>query len=389
MMRRPVFRTCSNSLRATETRRFVSAYGYTQAKSLVIQDYGNPSDVLSLHTHSISPPNGNLVTLRTLAAPLNPADINQIQGVYPAKPKFDTSLGTTQPSAVPGNEAVFEVQAAGSGADGLKKGDWVICRQTGLGTWRTHLQIESSKLLKINKEGLTPLQAATVGVNPITAWRMLTDFVGLDAHRGDWFIQNGSNSGVGRAALQLGKRWGWNSIAMVRGGRPEKEMNALREELHSLGATKVVTEEEAQEKGFGQQVKEWTNGGREQVRLSLNCVGGKSATAMSKILANGAHMVTYGAMSKQPMTIPAGFLIFKNISFDGFWVSRWSEQNPEEKEKCVKEVLDLTREGKFKDTPMVPLKWEWGTKQEELVEAVQGTLGGFRAGKGIFVFGET
>lgn len=45
--------------------------------------------------------------------------------------------------------------------------------------------------------------------------------------------------------------------------------------------------------------------------------------------------------------------------------------------------------GKIRDTPMVPLRWEWGTKQEELVEAVQGTLEGFRAGKGIFVFGET
>jgi trans-2-enoyl-CoA reductase len=33
--------------------------------------------------------------------------------------------------------------------------------------------------------------------------------------------------------------------------------------------------------------------------------------------------------------------------------------------------------------------WNTGTKQEELVDAVQGTLEGYRSGKGIFVFGET
>lgn len=373
----------------TAPRRFVSAYGYQQAKALVLRDYGNPANVLDLHTHSISPPHGNLVTLRTLAAPLNPADINQIQGVYPAKPKFDTSLGTTEATAVPGNEAVFEVQAAGSGVEGLQKGDWVICKQTGLGTWRTHIQTESTRLLKINKDGLTPLQAATVGVNPVTAWRMLTDFVGLDAHRDDWFIQNGSNSGVGRAALQLGKKFGWKSIALVRGGRPEDQMTALKEELYSLGATKVVTEEEAQEKGFGAQVKEWTNGGREKIRLSLNCVGGKSATAMSKVLSDGAHMVTYGAMSKQPMTIPAGFLIFKDIAYHGFWVSRWSDAHPDEKKKTVDAVLDMYRQGTFKDVPYDKVPWEWKTPKEDLIQTVQGTLEGFRSGKGVFVFGDS
>jgi trans-2-enoyl-CoA reductase len=70
-------------------------------------------------------------------------------------------------------------------------------------------------------------------------------------------------------------------------------------------------------------------------------------------------------------------------------VSKWGESKPEEKEACVKEVLDLMREGKFKDTPMDPLTWDWETKQEDLVKAVQGTLEGFRSGKGIFVFGQT
>ncbi|KAK5000611.1 hypothetical protein LTR28_013031, partial [Elasticomyces elasticus] len=198
---------------------------------------------------------------------------------------------------------------------------------------------------------------------------------------------NGANSGVGRAAMQLGRLWGYKSINIIR--KRESGMEEMRDELKELGADVVVTDEEVMEKGFSDKVKEWTNGGREKVRLGLNCVGGKIVNSMAKTLAPDAHMVTYGAMSKQPVTLPAGILIFKNISFDGFWVSKWSERHPEEKQKTVEHVLDLTRQGKFKDTPVQEVPWSWNTKEEELVRAVQGTLEGFRSGKGVFVFGET
>ncbi len=119
----------------------------------------------SLHTHSIGPPHSSLVTLRTLSAPLNPADINQIQGTYPTVPPFTSTLGTPQPTAVPGNEACFEVLAAGSGVKSLSKGDWVIAKHTGLGTWRTHMQVEEEKVTRIEREGLRSEQVGTVGVS--------------------------------------------------------------------------------------------------------------------------------------------------------------------------------------------------------------------------------
>lgn len=366
--------------------RLISAYGYEQAKCLAFDKYGEPKDVLRLHSHSISPPHSDLVTIRFLATPINPADINQIQGVYPTKPNFTTNLGTSEPIAVGGNEGVAEVISTGGGVKGVQKGDWVILKRQGFGTWRTHAQTTTDNLVPIkNRDGLTPEQVGTVSVNPCTAYRMLKDFV--DLQPGEWFIQNGANSGVGRAAIQLGKLWGYKSINVVR--KRDQGMDELKQDLQSLGADMVVTDEEVESKDFRDKIKTATNGGREPIRLGLNCVGGSLVNSMAKHLAPDSHMVTYGAMSKQPVQLPTGLLIFKNISFDGFWVSRWSERNPEEKDKCVQEVLDLTREGKFRDTPMVPLRWEWGTKAEELVEAVQGTLGGFRAGKGIFVFGET
>ncbi|KAI4252154.1 MAG: hypothetical protein LQ352_004438 [Teloschistes flavicans] len=369
-----------------DRRRYISAYGYTQAKALVYPKHGSPVDSLTLHTHSISPPHSSLLTLRTLAAPLNPADINQIQGSYPTAPPFTQTLGTPQPSAVPGNEACFEVLSAGSGCKNVAKGDWVIPRQTGLGTWRTHAQVEEDRVMKVDKDGLTPEQVATVSVNPVTAYRMLKDFA--DLQEGDWFIQNGANSGVGRAAVQLGAMWGLKSICIVR-HRDGAAGDALRQEMLDLGAAVVVSDEELMEKDFAKRVKEWTKGRRQSPKLALNCVGGDAAMAMVKALAEGGTMVTYGAMSKNPLRLGASMLIFKDLRFVGFWVSKWGDRMPEEKKKTIDELLGMIREGKFKDVPMVEVPWSWDTKKEELVNEVQGTLEGFRKGKGIFKFGDT
>ncbi|KAF2281569.1 NAD(P)-binding protein [Westerdykella ornata] len=378
-------------VRHSQTRS-ISAYGYTQAKALTFQDYGEPPSVLSLHKHSISPPHGDQLTLRFLASPINPADINQIQGVYPSKPTFTTALGTPNPIAVGGNEGVAEVIALGDKAKsaGFKRGDWVIMKAPGFGTWRTHASATSGQLLKLEehaREGITPIQAGTVSVNPCTAYRMLRDFSLLK--EGDWFIQNGANSGVGRAAIQLAREWGLKSVNVIRARKDRAAEDKLKQELKEIGATVVITDSELQSQGIKDMAKEWTNGGKEPISLALNCVNGKAATAMAKLLSSGAHYVTYGAMSKQPLTIPASLLIFKDIHFHGYWVSRWSEQHPEEKKKTVEEVLDLTRRGKFKDMPVDEIKWDWETPGEELVAKVKDTLEGYREGKGVFVFGQT
>ncbi|EXJ90938.1 mitochondrial trans-2-enoyl-CoA reductase [Capronia coronata CBS 617.96] len=375
---------------AVGSRRTISSYGYTQAKALVYSKYGEPQDVLSLHGHSISPATGSSVVLRMLVAPINPADVNQIQGVYPAKPEMTIALGTSEPSAVAGNEGVAEVVSTGSGVKNLQRGDWVIMKSTGMGTWRTHMAVDESQLIKIdNKDGLTPLQVGTVSVNPCTAYRMLLDYAKWGFRGDEWFIQNGANSGVGRAAIQLGREWGLKSINVIRGRENKEEEQKLRQSLLDIGATKVITEEELLGREIKDQIKEWTKGGREQIRVGLNCVGGKNATALAKFLSPGGTMVTYGAMSKQPIALPASLLIFKDITFNGFWVSKWSDQHPDLKKQTVDDVLRLTREGKFKDIPVQECRWGWKTEVDTLKSAVQGTLGGFRPGKGVFVFEET
>ena len=403
---RPRLPTTLHLTTIPSTRRHKSGpYGYTLAKSLVFSRFGEPADVLSLHTHSISPSlPPRAVLLRTLAAPVNPADVNTIQGTYGAKPAFTPLLGTAEPAAVPGNEGCFEVVSVGEGVGQLKRGDWVVPAGTGFGTFRTHVLVEDAEkvLAPVEREGVTPAQVATVSVNPCSAFRMLKDYVDLvelsvqSFARGErmaggaWFVQNGANSGVGRAAIQLGRLWGLRSINVVRERATAEETEGLKKELMGLGATVVVTEGEFLDRSFGARLKEeWTQGGREPVMLGLNCVGGKSASAMVKALSPKGCMVTYGGMSRQSFPFPTGPQIFKRLRFEGFWLSEWGRENPQEKRKTVNEILGLMREGKFKESPFQEVEWNWDTEEKVLKDAVQGTLEGFRSGKGLFVFKDT
>jgi trans-2-enoyl-CoA reductase len=46
-------------------------------------------------------------------------------------------------------------------------------------------------------------------------------------------------------------------------------------------------------------------------KLGLNCVGGKSASELIRKLGQKGVMVTYGGMSREPVTVPTSLLIFK------------------------------------------------------------------------------
>lgn len=291
--------------------------------------------------------------------------------------------------------------STGSPSSELKKGDWVIPAVSQIGTWRTHAVLGADELLKVDKEGLTPTQVALVSVNPCTAYRILRSYgpsagikaaLGmrpLDVGSGQWFVQNGANSGVGRAAIQFGRLWGLRSINVIRDRDTAEATDALRQELLALGADVVVTESQFLSREWRDQLAEITRKGREQIGLGLNCVGGKSATALARSLGEGATMVSYGGMARQPVALPVGLLIFKDIRFVGFWLSKWNQQDATGRRHMVGDILGLIREGKFRDVPIEEVKWDWDTEEAALRGAAQNGLTGFRKGKGVFVFGDT
>src|SRR5206468_1999088 len=69
------------------------------------------------------------------------------------------------------------------------------------------------------------------------------------------------------------------------------------------------------------EVKKATGGA--PIRLGLNAVGGESALRLMNCLAPSGTLVTFGAMSLQPLKIPNGLLIFKDLRFRGIWINKW------------------------------------------------------------------
>jgi trans-2-enoyl-CoA reductase len=69
--------------------------------------------------------------------------------------------------------------------------------------------------------------------------------------------------------------------------------------------------------------------------------------------------------------LSTGLLIFKEIVFDGFWVSKWSDRNPGKK-STVEDVLRMTREERFRDIPVEEIRWDWDTKEETLKRPFKG-----------------
>jgi mitochondrial enoyl-[acyl-carrier protein] reductase / trans-2-enoyl-CoA reductase len=99
-------------------------------RALVYGTRGEPTSVLRAVTFpTLPPPLPGTLNVRILAAPINPSDVNVIQGVYPAAPSpanesIQNVAGEAEPVFVGGNEGVAEVVNLGPEVEGLSKGDW-------------------------------------------------------------------------------------------------------------------------------------------------------------------------------------------------------------------------------------------------------------------------
>lgn len=238
--------------------------GAQTCHALLYRKHGNPTQVVQLEEVDLPTIGEHEVLVKIMAAPINPADINMIQGTYSILPDLP---------AVGGNEGVAQIVEVGRKVKSLKLGDWVIPKDAGLGTWRTEAVVAEDAIISLPKD-IPLLCAATLGVNPCTAWRMLSDFE--DLKPGDSVIQNAANSGVGQAVIQIAAARGINTINVIR-DRPE--FTQLSERLKAIGATHVIREEELRRPEMKELFKICP-----KPKLVLNGVGGKSATELLRHL---------------------------------------------------------------------------------------------------------
>jgi trans-2-enoyl-CoA reductase len=321
----------------------------------VYEKHGNPADVLGVETRPWPAAAADEAVVKMLAAPINPADLNQIEGKYPVRPELP---------ATPGFEGAGIIVEVGADVDHLTTGALVILPHN-IGTWRDAVAVTAKELVVV-PDGIDPVQAAMLKINPLTAWRLLHDYV--DLQKGDWLIQNAANSAAGRDIIQIAHELGYKTANVVR--RPE-----LVDELRGEGGDAVLVDGD----DLREQVKSATGGA--SIRLGLNSVGGDSALRLASCLAFGGTLVSFGAMSLQPLKIPTGFLIFKDLRFRGIWINKWYDNATlAERMETFGPIFEMAKRGllKTKVEKTYPLK--------EVKAAVAHAAQGKRSGKIVFEF---
>ena len=290
-------------------------------KAAIYETHGNPAEVLRIVDQPWPEPAPDEVVVKMAAAPINPADLNSIEGKYPIRPPLP---------ATPGMEGAGIVAEVGSAVRGSRLGGAGYSASRS-GNVAGGVRGGGGKARASFRPGIDPVQAAMLKVNPVTAWRMLHDFVSL--RPGDWLIQNAANSAAGRCVIQIARELGYKTVNIVR--RAE-----LVEELRAQGGDVVLVDRET----LRDEVAAATE--RAPIRLALNAVGGENALRVAKTLASDGTMVTYGAMSLQPMCIPNGMLIFKNLRFTGFWVNKWYDAaTPEQRAETFAPLFEMAKRG--------------------------------------------
>jgi len=323
----------------------------------VYERHGNPADVLRVESRPWPTPGLGEAVVKMRAAPINPADLNQIEGKYPVRAELP---------ATPGFEGAGVVAEVGANVTNVAMGNVVILPHN-VGTWRDAVVVKTEDLVVV-PAGIEPVHAAMLKINPMTAWRLLHDYV--DLKKGDWLIQNASNSAAGRAVIQIARELGYKTVNVVR--RAE-----LIDELRTEGGDVVLVDGE----NLREEVKDVTGGA--PIRLGLNAVGGESALRLANCLAPGSTLVTFGAMSLQPLKIPNGLLIFKDLRFRGIWINKWYDNaTKEQRMEAFRSLFEMAKRGLLKT------KVEKAYPLSEAKVAVAHAAQGKRGGKIIFEFGD-
>ena len=196
-----------------------------------------------------------------------------------------------------------------------------------------------------------------MGVNPPTAYLLLTDVVKLP--RGSWVIQNGANSGVGRATIAVAKLLGLKTVNIVR-------RDAVVEEVKALGDVVLIDGPDL--------AKRVTAGtGNAPITLALDGVSDTSPMNLMSCLSESGVLVSYGGVSRKPMVVQPGSFIFKKQTIRGFWLLHWYQSaKPDEIAAMFDYLAPLVASGSI-STPVVAT---YGFEQVAEAIAKAGETGG-------------
>jgi NADPH:quinone reductase-like Zn-dependent oxidoreductase len=266
-------------------------------KAIQIEAFGNPAEVMKLvDVPDVGAPGAGEAVIALEASPINMSDLLMISGNYGHRPSLPCVVGT---------EGVGRVVAIGSGVTHLKPGDRTLVPYPSA-AWAERIKADASRLRPL--AGGDVNQLAMLGINPPTAYLLLTEYARLQP--GAWVIQNSANSGVGRALIPIAKSMGLKTVNVVR-------RDDVVAEIKAIGGDVVLVDGP----DLAKRVAAETGGAR--IALAIDGVSDTATANLLGCLAEKSTLVFYSAISGKPFVGDARALIFRDISMRGFWLVHW------------------------------------------------------------------
>ena len=327
-------------------------------RQLQLVAYGEPSDVIELHTVSEPVLGEQDVLLSMEAAPLNPSDFLLVRGKYGIRPAFPSSVGA---------EGVGRVAKIGSKVDVALQSKRVLIIPTyEQGTWADQVVVPVRNIVPMSDEA-DPLQLSMIGINPVTAYLLLNRYVSLMP--GDWIGQTAANSAMGQYIIAFAKLAGVKTLNVVR--REE-----AAEQVRQLGGDRVVVQGD----NLHKDIEEALDG--KKLSLVLDTVGGTPVGELAKSLKSGGSIVSYAMQSGQFPAISPKDFFYRGLSLHGFWLGNWIRNAPRtEVQEIYQKLGDLVADGSLSAAV------EHVYRLDQFKEAFKQSLKSNRSGKILFKFG--
>jgi putative PIG3 family NAD(P)H quinone oxidoreductase len=261
-------------------------------RAIVVTGPGGPENLVLTHRPDPSPGRCE-VLVRIHAAGVNRADLLQRMGRYRAPPDA--------PSDIPGLEYAGTVEAVGECVTELSVGERVFGLAPG-GTYAELLVVHSRAVARLPSE-LSFVQGAAVPEAFVTAYDSLVSQGGLAA--GDHVLVHAAGSGVGTAAVQIGRAVGATVLGTAR--------SAWKlERATQLGLRRGFVVGEGR---FADKVLEATSGHGVDVVLEL--VGGRNLAEDIRCIAIGGRIIVVGTLGGATAELDLGPLMRRRVTVRG------------------------------------------------------------------------
>ena len=313
------------------------------------------NEVVSLDNRPDPVPEGAETLVAVRFAGVNPADVQQREGRYPAPPGV--------PADVPGLEVAGVVTAVGRGCTAWSPGDRVLGLVAGGGL--ADRVVVHERCLTRSPDALDDKQAAAVPEAFMTAHDAVLTQAGL--RPGEVLLVHGAAGGVGTAAVQIGLASGARVLGIVRSA-------AAADVVRGLGAEPLADE------GFAEAVLAATE--RRGADVILELIGAPHFPANFEAVATAGRIMVVGVGAGTAAQLPLLRLMQKRATIRGTVLrARPLEEKAAVVRAFEREVVPLIAAGRI--TPLI----DGVFAAEQVMDAFDRVVGRGKAGKVLLDFG--